>query len=93
MSVLYDAIVAFLCCAGIIVTFMALFLPKSSSNTKIAGVVISENSEEIVKKAVALKTVFSEVIVVTRLDLNGILPEDIEVISPEEFEIYATGND
>ena len=47
MPILYDAIVAFLCCAGIVVTFIALFMPKSRDNTKVAGIIVSEDASDI----------------------------------------------
>lgn len=93
MPILYDAIVAFLCCAGIAVTFWALFQPRVHKDTRVAGVVISNNVKDIAGQIAALCAVFKEVIVVTNADVKGILPKNIKVFSPEEFELYVRGND
>ena len=91
MPILYDAVVAFLCCAGIVATFIALFMPRSKGNTKVAGIIVSEDAADIAKCAVSLKLMFNDVIVVTTLDLNGVI-DGVRVLTPEEFENYVTGN-
>ena len=91
MQILYDAIVAFLCCAGIVVTFCALFKPRIKGDTRVAGVIVSENIEDIVGFTASLSAVFKDIIVVTNLDLEGVIPQKIKVISPEEFGEYVTG--
>ena len=90
MPILYDAIVAFLCCAGIVVTFIALFMPKSRDNSKVAGIIVSEDASDIAKCAASLKLMFSDVIVVTTQDLSGVI-DGVKILSPEEFEEYVTG--
>ncbi|MBR5479724.1 MAG: hypothetical protein IKU84_06060 [Clostridia bacterium] len=93
MPILYDAIVAFLCCAGIAVTFWALFQPRVHKDTHVAGVIISDDASDIAGSAVALSAVFKEVIVVTNVDVKGVVPENVMVFSPEEFDLYVRGND
>ncbi len=93
MMILLDGIVAFLCCVGIIATFFAVFFPKRGKNTYITGVIVSEDPLDTVCNAKMLKSLFNQVIVVTTLDLEGIVDENIKVISPEEFEKYVTRAD
>jgi len=90
MPILYDAVITFLCCAGIVATFIALFIPRKKESTHIAGVVVSEDAIDIAKCAMALRSMFDDVIVVTEQDLTEVIG-DITVLSPEEFEAYVTG--
>lgn len=92
MPFIYDAIVAFLCCAGIVATFIALFMPRSKGNTKVAGVIVSEDARDIARCVASMKLMFCDVIVVTTQDLSGVIV-GVKVLSPEEFEEYVTGND
>lgn len=87
----YDVIIAFLCCAGIVVTFYALFQPHYKEGTRAAGVIVSEDVSDIIGFIRSVKPIFNEIIVVTRANLDGVIPENIKVVSPEEFEEYVTG--
>lgn len=90
MIILFDAVVAFLCCVGIIATFYSLFLPRGNENTYIAGVIVSENRDDIMRNIAAINPVISEIIVVTESDLSGVVPPDVKVVKPEEFCQYVT---
>ena len=90
MQIFLDSLVAFLCCAGLMMIFLAFIQPRRGANTRVLGLVISDNIGDIINLSISLKAHFNEVLVVTNADFSGILLKDIKVLSPEEFKEYVT---
>ena len=106
MSIVFDMIIALLCCVGIVAIICIALIPRRTRNAYVAGIVASDDLTRAINWITPLKLIAGRVIIVGHF---GDVAQDIEslyrnvtVIEPEKLgeylgsvsgEVYGQGAD